>query len=153
MTLAWSMKGAGTGTTQTLFSTGQNLAAVRGLTVRRNAVTNTLSVHISNGVTTIASLSTTISANTLSVVVRVFFTGIDTTIEIWVDGMLAAGPTTLVQVASDADSVGALRIGGQVGASSVEYDGFINEVVGVRRAVTAEEIAALTHYLDWWKLA
>ena len=153
MTLAWSMKGAGTGTTQTLFSTGQNLAAVRGLTVRRNAVTNTLSVHISNGVTTIASLSTTISTNTLSVVVRVFFTGIDTTIEIWVDGVLAAGPTTLVQVASDADSVGALRIGGQVGASGVEYDGFINEVVGVRRAVTAEEIASLTHYLDWWKLA
>lgn len=153
MTLAWSMKGAGTGTTQTLFSTGTNQAAFRGLTITRNAVTNALTVHISNGAVTIASLSTTISANTISVVVRALFTGGNTTIEIWVDGVLVAGPSVLAFAASDADPIGALRIGGRVGSSGVEYDGFINEVVGARRALTDEEIASLTHYLDWWKLA
>lgn len=150
MTLAWSMRSTGTGDTQTVLSTSQDLPGTAGILVRYDGTAEELIVFMSNGTNVLVSTTEALPLNTTATcVLRVYFTG-STLHELYIDGVQVATAIEL-QAAADVDPFDTCRVGRMVGVLGDAFEGAIPEIVGCRRAVTDEELELLTQYLDRWK--
>lgn len=149
MTLAWVFHPTNdVDFSQRILLTGDGTVGAVGLTVTwRNG--DSVKVEISDGGGTFIvdlSAGSLVKDTTYTCVLRVIFTGVDTTGELRVNGAVT-GPTVVATAAVDSDPDKPLRLGG-----SSTFDGHLGEVVGVRRRLDDDEVTALEAYLDGrWK--